>query len=214
MRRWLPAGALVLLWASGAPAETVLGAPVFDTAAETTHREIAWDDFKSRSQGRDVTRWGDWILIVTPLRLGGYEIARRRDDGGEWIAEPVGLRPYAVMDKLLSGASRGARTRDALAHQQRLFDLAEAMARRLAVELKGVSGRGEVPYDAEENLRYRIRDAFMAARTELAELQQLYNSETAGDVNRRAKEREWTRRIADMLAEATADLEAVLADDL
>lgn len=216
MRRAILAAALGLLAAAAgeslaAAGETRLGAPVYDTDAETTHREITWDDFKSRAAGRERNRWGEWIVMAASLRLGGYEIESHRDDGGEWVATATGLRPYAVMDKLLSGASPGGRTKSALAHQQRGFDLAEALARRLAVELHGASGHGKVPFDAEEDLRYQIRTAFDRARFELDSLRESYDTEARSGEDRK-EEREWAEKIAGMFDEATAALAAALGE--
>ncbi|HEX9735347.1 MAG TPA: hypothetical protein VGG06_25545 [Thermoanaerobaculia bacterium] len=211
MRRGILAAALVLLAAPAAAQQRHLGAPVYDTEAETTHRQISWDDFKSRATGRGLSRWGEWVLLATRLRLGGYEIGTRREDGGEWVATATGLRPYAMMEKLLSGASSGGRTKSSLAHQQRLFDLAEAQARRLAAELVGATGRGELPYDAEQDLRYQIDTAFDRAQRELTDLQQRYTDETRGGEDR-AEERRWAEEIARMFDEATAALAAALGE--
>jgi cytochrome c556 len=116
-----------------------------------------------------------------------------------------------MMEKLLSGASSGGRTKSSLAHQQRLFDLAEAVARRLAVELVGAAGRGELPYDAEQDLRYQIDTAFDRAQRELTDLQQRYSAETRSGEDR-AEERRWAEEIARMFDEATAALAAALGE--
>ena len=104
----------------------VLGAPSYDHASETTHRAVTWDDFKGK--GVRPPGWNRWSQssyahIATALRLNKYRI-EAREEGEEWLATAVGLRPYAIMNKDFSAVRHGTRNAYTLAHEQLHFDLA------------------------------------------------------------------------------------------
>lgn len=203
------AAVLVLQAALVSALERHLGAPVLDSEAETTHRTLTWNDFKGHAKGDKVANREKWAYIATAVRQGGYELETSRDEHGEWIAKPVDFRPYAIMDKFRSSTSPGARDPAVLKFQQLHFDLAETMARRLAVELAGMRGRGEVPYDAEEDLRYQLKRKFQRRYDEMRAIHAVLDEETNGGLDR-AKLKEWETKTAAMFDEATAELVALL----
>ena len=189
-----------------------LGAPRFDTVSETTHRKIAWQDFKGGGQappGWNRWRRGSYAHVGLMVRLGAYEI-EVAPDGDGFRAAPVGIRPYAVMDKFHSAVKPGSRKDDVLAHEQLHFDLAEAIARRLAVELSALTGGGEDAAAARLDLEQQIRREFAAGLERVNEVQSSYDGETQNGGDKK-RQRRWSERIQKMLAESTAELEVLLA---
>ncbi len=209
---------LQLLWVLGllAPAlagagERHLGAPSYDTLFATTYRQVTWDDFR----GKEVkppgwNRWdgGSFAHIATGIELGSFEVEDRQE-GAEWVAVAVGIRPYAVMDKNLSARAPGSRDAYALAHEQLHFDITETVARRLAVDLARLEGRGGDRGAAREDLARRIRERFLAGQGELDELQGRYDGETVNG-SRKKKQKKWAAAVPEMFQEATAALKAML----
>ncbi len=191
----------------------VLGAPSYDHATETTHRTVTWDDFQGkdrRSSGSSRWQAGRFAAIATALRLNKFEIEERQVVG-EWRARAAGVRPYAVMNKDFSAAKHGSKSPHVLAHEQLHFDLAEAFARRLAVEMAGFEGRGDLRQDARADLDRQLRRRVEAAMRELGELQDRYDQETNHGTRKKAQ-KQWAAKVSEMFREATAALEAVLAE--
>lgn len=173
-------------------------APRFDNATETTHRQVTWADFKGRLSGSAAEQ----AQISTAIQSLPLEVRATPVNKGYWVAAPQAVHFYATMNKALSGAGKGARTELLLAHEQGHFDLTEIMARRLSQRLAGVEAQGASAEEARANVMAKIDRAHRAAVAELAEAQALYDRETKHGVVRR-KQRQWDRRIAVMLEEAS-----------
>lgn len=191
--------------------ERHLGAPVYDGEAETTYRQVSWYDFKGRGQAPpDWNRWsgGSYAHIASGLRLGGYDVETREENGG-WTAVAVGIRPYAVMDKFRSAVRPGSRKPGVLAHEQLHFDISEMIARRLTVELADLEGHGASEAEARDDLRERILRRFEEAGTELTELQEQYDRETKHRNSRKQQEK-WAERVDEGLRQATTALVELL----
>lgn len=192
--------------------ERVLGAPSYDHLSETTYRKVSWDDF--RGNGKQPPGWNRWqngsyAHIATAIKLGHFEIDRRKE-GADWVARPVGIRPYAVMAKDFSAGLPGSRDDFTLAHEQLHFDIAEMMARRIATRLDKAEGRGSSERAAEAALQQEIEDLLTTGKAELDEIQARYDGDTGRSVQKR-KQKRWAKDVAEMFAEATRELEAVLA---
>ncbi len=198
---------------AGGP-EEVLGAPSYDHATETTYRAVTWDDFKGKEGQRPPgwNRWqdGSFAHIATGLHMSKYQFQDREQDG-EWIATAVGARPYALMNKDFSAVKHGSRNAYVLAHEQLHFDLTEAAARRLAVELAAIEGHGELRQDARADLARRIDERFDSRLRELVELQGRYDSETEHGVKKK-RQKKWAATVPEMFREATEALEALLEE--
>ncbi len=191
--------------------ERQLGAPVFDTASETTYRQVTWKDFKGGGQsppGWNRWRTGSFAHIASGIRPGAYKV-EVRDGGDEWIAFAMELRPYAVMDKFHSAVKPGSKNPEALAHEQLHFDITESVARRLTVELAAVRGRGTDAGAARKDLVRQLEARFAAANQELVELQTLYDRETRNSQVRK-KQKKWAVKIDEILRQATEDLVELL----
>ncbi len=191
--------------------ERLLGAPSYDTLFETTYRQVTWEDFRGKGiKPRGWNRWdgGTFAHIATGIEPGSLEVEDRQE-GAEWIAVAVGIRPYAVMDKNFSSMPPGTRNAYTLAHEQLHFDITEMVARRLAVELAGLEGRGGDRDAARQDLARRIRERFLAGQGELEELQGRYDGETANG-GRKKKQKKWAAAVPEMFREATAALAAML----
>ena len=175
---------VIVVPASAGASGELLGAPRYDHATETTYRLVEWDDFKGKgARPPDWNRWkrGSFAHIATTIRIGSFEVVDRQQDG-QWIAEAAGIRPYAIMNKDLSAVKHGSRNAYTLAHEQLHFDVAETVARRLAVELARLEGHGSSADEAREDLDRRLRERFEAGLRELGELQNRYDGEIAGKV--------------------------------
>lgn len=194
-----------------AESDGLLGAPRFDNYSEATYKRVTWDDFKGGGRTPPgMNRWtgGTFAHIATGIHLGDYEFADREDDGG-WVAVALGLRPYAVMDKFHSAVRPGSRNDEVLAHEQLHFDITEATARRLAVEMAALEGRGETAQEARVDLDRKIVERFEQARAELQELQNRYDQEVHGKKGRKRQE-EWSAKVETLFAEATEALRALI----
>lgn len=205
--------AMGLLSAVGEARERELGAPVYDSEAETTHRQVSWRDFKGEgTKPPGWSRWekGSFAHIATGLRLGAWEVATRQEAGG-WIAVPVGIRPYAVMDKYQSAVRPASRTPEVLAHEQLHFDLSEAEARRLARELAAIAGRGATEEAAREDLDQLLRARFEQGVEELVALQRSYDGDTRNGSHKK-QQKTWAARIEERFREATDALAELLGD--
>ncbi len=193
--------------------ERHLGAPVFDTVAETTYRQVTWKDFKGG--GTNPAGWNRWTKgsfahIASGIRAGAYKI-EVAEDGGEWIAWAVELRPYAVMDKYQSAVKHGSRNPEILAHEQLHFDVTESVARRITVELAAMRGRGGTADAASEDLTGQLEARFAGVNDELLDIQTRYDSETRNSQNRK-KQKKWAAEIEEMLRQATENLVALLEE--
>jgi hypothetical protein len=210
-----PTAALALaLCALGAVADDakkmgrLLGAPVYDTEAETTYRQIDWNDFKGKVS--DSNPWDATYFkagIMTYVFLGEYQVEVKKAEGGGWEARPVLVRPYSAMDKFSSPLNQRATKRELprLAHQQGHFDMAEMFARRLAVELTGFTAEGEFPFEAERDLRRRIEARYKESLEKVASTHTRYSQETNGG-SAKKKQAEWRAKLDEWMAEATMAL--------
>ncbi len=192
--------------------ERQLGAPIYDHATETTYRQVTWDDF----QGDGVTapqewnRWrkGSFAHIATKIELGRFEIIGRQE-GSEWIASAPTIRPYALMNKDFSAVKHGSRNAYTLAHEQLHFDIAETVARRLAVDLAALEGRGSTPDEAHKAFTDQLRESFEAGLSEFSELQGRYDADSAHGMNKK-RQKKWAEEIPALFREATEALVAHL----
>ena len=211
------AGLLCVCWLSLSAtvqgSEDVLGAPSFDHATETTYRAVTWEDFKGKGKRPPgFNRWqtGTFAHIATTLRVSRYRI-QDREEGGEWRSRAVGIRPYAIMNKDFSAVQHGSRNAYTLDHEQLHFDIAEAFARRLAVELAAIEGRGPTREQARADLARRIREGLESGLRELGELQSRYDGETAHGM-RKKRQKKWAAEVPEIFREATEALIALLAE--
>ncbi len=188
----------------------LLAAREFDTVAETTYRQVTWDDFKGKELRGN--RWDDgtWAHIVSGIKIEPFRIATRQDEAGLWLAEPETVDAYGVMDKLLSGAAPGTANLQVLAHEQLHFDVTEAFARRLTVRLLAVVGRGDDPESAVEDLHAKVKVAYDAIDRELFAFQGRYDGETRHGTRRKAQKK-WSVRVRELFAAAATELEAARA---
>lgn len=194
-----------------AQSERFLGAPVFDNYSEATHKKVTWNDFKSGgTTPPGYNRWtgGSFAHIASDIRTGTFEFADREEDG-EWVAVAVGLRPYAVMDKLHSAVKPGSRNDETLAHEQLHFDISELTARGLAVELAALEGRGETAQEARVDLDRKIFERLEQAKVELQELQDRYDEESHGKKGRK-QQIKWEEKVEKMFEESTDALKVLL----
>ena len=192
--------------------EGLLGAPSYDHASETTYRQVSWDDFLgSGTAPPGWNRWqnGSYAHIATNLKIGHFEIETQKKEGG-WVARPVGIRPYAIMAKDFSAVLPGSRDDLTLGHEQLHFDIAELMARRITVRLDALRGEGDSERGARSDLEEEIRNVFLEGLRELDELQARYDADAGRTVRKRPQKR-WAKNVAAMFAEATRELEKVLA---
>ncbi len=185
----------------------MLGAPSFDHATETTYRAISWQDFKGTgAPPPGWSRWhkGSFAHIATALRLSQPEIEDRQE-GSEWLATAPGIRPYAIMNKDFSAVQHGSRNAYTLDHEQLHFDIAEAFARRLAVELAPTVGRGATREEARADLIRRLQERYDSGLRELGELQARYDGETEHGM-RKKKQKKWAAEVPEMFRLATEAL--------
>ncbi len=187
-----------------------LGAPSYDHATEATYRQVTWDDFQGRGQRPPGwNRWsqGSFALIATALRLNKYQIEDRQD-GDEWLATTPGIRPYAIVNKDFSAVKHGSKNTYTLAHEQLHFDIAEAFARRLTVELIPFEGRGATRAAAQGDLVRQLQARLDSAMRELGELQARYDGETEHG-ERKKKQKKWAAEVPEMFRQATEALIAL-----
>ena len=206
---FLSAGALLPVAVAHGAGKKVLGAPSYDHATETTHRAVTWADFQGTGEIRTGEgRWQErnFAHIATTLRVSPYDLEDRQD-GDEWVATAVGVRPYAVMNKDFSGAKHGTRSAYTLAHEQLHFDIAEAFARRHAVELAAIEGRGDTRQAARVDLARRHKERLEAVLQELFAFQDRYDLETDHG-SRKKKQKKWAAEVPEMLRQATEALVA------
>lgn len=182
----------------------------FDNPAETTWRQVTWEDFK----GGDSTagRWdtSSWAHLASGIHLDAFESRTRVDDDGKWFATPIAIEAYGVMDKFLSGAARGARKDEVLAHEQLHFDVTEALARRLTARLLGLEGQGDDDGAAIRDLQNQVQRAYDETIGELRAYQNRYDSQTRHGTDRKQQKR-WSQRIGELFAAATAELQKARA---
>lgn len=192
--------------------EKLLGAPVYDHYTESTYRQVTWDDF--RGNGVAPPNWNRWqrgtsyAHIATAIQVGRFEVTVREQDGG-FAAVPVGIRPYAIINKDFSAVKSGSRDAYTLAHEQLHFDIAELVARRVAVRLIPLEGRGATAEEAGQDLTRHLRETFDAGLAEAGEIQQRYDDETAHS-GRKKKQKQWAEDVSVMFREASEALAAVL----
>ncbi len=192
---------------------TVLGAPSYDHATETTYRAITWSDFKGKgTRPPGWSRWhqGSFAHIATTLRINRYEFEDRQV-GDEWFAKAIGLRSYAVMNKDFSAVRHGSRNAYTLDHEQLHFDIAEAFARRLSVELAATEGRGSTRAEARADLTRKLQQGFDEGLQEMWELQARYDGETDNG-QRKKKQKKWAGEVPEMFREATEALIVLQSD--
>ncbi len=200
---------LIALAAAGESA-TVLGAPSFDHATETTYRALTWSDFKGRGTSPPGwSRWheGSFAHIATTLRVNRYEIEDRQV-GDEWLAKASNFRAYAVMNKDFSAVKHGSRNAYTLDHEQLHFDISEAFARGLSVRLAATEGRGSTRAEAHADLTRKLQQGFDAGMQEMWELQGRYDGETDNG-QRKKKQKKWAKEVPEMFREATEALIAL-----
>ena len=203
--------AWVLLPPVALAGDTLLGAPSYDHATVTTYRAVTWDDFQGKGTAPPGwSRWstGSFAHIATAIRMRKYESVERLEGDG-WVAKAVGARPYAIMNKDFSAVKHGARNAYTLDHEQLHFDITETVARRLAVELAAIEGRGTTREEARQDLVRRVGERFDTGLDEMAELQSRYDGET-GHGTRKKKQKKWAQMVQDMFLEATEALVAVM----
>jgi hypothetical protein len=112
------------------------------------------------------------------------------------------------MDKLQSHVDPKARNKTLLGHEQLHFDLAEALARDLRVQLLAIVGEGDTATTAQFDFERQAQNAHRETMREHGALQNLYDQETKhGTVKR--KQKSWQSRIKTMLRQATEALQAV-----
>ncbi|MEM7354274.1 MAG: DUF922 domain-containing protein [Acidobacteriota bacterium] len=182
--------------------------PSFDHATETTYRRITWDDFR----GRLSTSKAEQAQISTAIQSLPFEVEARPLNKGYWVAAPRTVCFFATMNKELSGAGKGARTKLLLSHEQGHFDLTEVVARRLSQRLAGVDAQGASAEEARASVLAKIDRVYRDAVEELGALQRRYDRETQHGVARRVQ-REWNEEIAAMLRpERTTSPEIELLD--
>lgn len=203
------AALLLPVGASGpASAASLAEPPVIDDEARTTWRQVTWEDFKGR--WRKLSRLtNEGAYIATGIQLADWQTRPEPTGDGTWVAEPQGLAVYSFMEKYMSSYQPGSNTDYALAHEQGHFDLSELVARRLALRLVGVTGRGDSPGAAAEDLQRKVDQRFSAALEELDRLQSSYDGETRHG-GRKNAQRKWWKEIPEMLEEARRQLEAAL----
>lgn len=193
---WLPTLVAISLVATMTSAQ----APVFDSATETTHRLITWDDF----QGKLSRSKAEQAQISTAIRAKPFEVRATPTNKGFWNAVSTEVVFYATMDKTLSGAGKGARNDLLLSHEQGHFDLAEIVARRITRRLRGLESHGATEEEARGNLLKSLGQAHEQGLEELAELQADYDRDTRHGVARR-RQKEWNEKITNWLAEVGID---------
>lgn len=173
--------------------------PSFDHSAEATWKQISWDDFQGRGttdRRRDAT---PAARIVTQIRVPPFRISTEEVDG-QIVARAPEIEAYAVMDKLLSRVEIAAREDSVLAHEQLHFDLTEALARHLRVELRTISSTGPTEEEAVRALEFKVRNLVGSRNREMEDLQRSYDEETRHGTKKRAQ-KDWAERIAERLAE-------------
>ncbi len=186
----------------------------YDTVVETTHRKVTWDDFKGKEfRG---ARWddGSWAHLASAMVIDSTRIEPRQTEDKGWIA--LLSRPaevYAVMDKDMSGAAPGASSPELLAHEQLHFDVTEAFARRLTLQLVPLEGRGQDAASAAEDLQAQMQAAYDKAVAELLVYQNAYDSETRHGTRRKIQKK-WSEKVAQLFAEVTTELEQARADGM
>ncbi len=194
--RWL-GRALLIMVGLGASIAASAEPPLFDTATETTYRQVTWEDFK----GRPARRQLEQARISTAIQAVPLEIKVTLVDQGSWVAVPLAVEFYSAMSKVESSVGKGARTDQLLAHEQGHFDLTEIMPRRLNRRLVGLESQGASTKGARANLIKKIERAYDQAAEELSELQSSYDARTRHGIARQ-EQRQWSEKIAEMLAGA------------
>ncbi len=198
MRLWFHLCWILLLASSP---EAVAEKTRFDTATETTHRQVTWDDFK----GRLTRSKTEQAQISTAIHTAPFDVKMTQLNKGFWVANPLALEFYAVMSKVRSGAGKAARTNQLLAHEQGHFDLTEIMARRLAQKLVGVEGQGASAKKARASVVARIERAHRETVDALHVWQAEYDRETNHGVHRR-RQRQWSEKISSILRDTPGPL--------
>ena len=166
-----------------------------DHEAECTYKKLTWDDFRGPIVNGQQVAWISATIVLEPILVDMVE-----SEGRGAVARARAPIVYALMNKLASGAQRGGRTDQNLAHEQIHFDLTEYMARRLWRELRELEVVGEA---RSEPLRQRflieVESRYEAAFVEAQRLQDQYDSET-GNGTRAGPQRKWARRAEELLA--------------
>ncbi|MEM7582231.1 MAG: DUF922 domain-containing protein [Acidobacteriota bacterium] len=181
---------------------------------ETTHRKVTWDDFKGKAKTPGSARWddGSWAHLTSAMVIESTRIVPRQAEDGSWIAE-LSRSPqvYAVMDKDMSGAAPGANSPELLAHEQLHFDITEAFARRLTIQIASLVGQGSTAPSAVEDLQQKLQSRYDAQARELLAYQNSYDSETRHGIRRKAQKK-WSQKVGELFANATAELEQARAE--
>jgi hypothetical protein len=103
----------------------------------------------------------------------------------------------------------GSRNDEVLAHEQLHFEISELTARRLAVEIAALEGRGATVQEARVDLDRRIHERLEQGNVELEELQDRYDEDTHGKQGKK-QQAKWAEKVAAMFAEATEALKALI----
>ena len=165
-----------------------------DHEASCTYKTLSWSDFRGpeiRGQGQ---AWINATVVVEPVAV------KVEQEGESFIARPRKPVVYALMNKLDSGAQRGARNDTTLAHEQLHFDITEVHARRLVRELGviEVSGSGASPA-LRGQLLEAVAKIYDRTIQDLFRMQRQYDGETTHGT-RRGKQKKWSARVAELLA--------------
>jgi hypothetical protein len=183
--------------------------PRFDDEAQTTWRQVTWDDFKAR--WRKLSRFGaEAAYIASGIQITDWHAVPERQPDGTYTARPEGLTAFAFMEKFESSVLPGKNTDYALAHEQGHFDLTETVARELRAELTALEGRGPTADTAALDLKDQVDTAFAGALQRLDRVQASYDGETRHGTRKRVQRR-WLREIEERLTAAQHKLDSARA---
>jgi hypothetical protein len=184
---------------SSASARPLAGAARVDHEAECTYKRLTWDDFRGPVINGQGVAWISATIVLEPV---GIELVENPEGGATARARNPII--YALMNKLASGAQRGGRTEENLAHEQIHFDLTEFLARRLAREVRVLAVAGEErSEELQRRLLLEVQNRFSQTLVELERLQAQYDTQT-GNGSRLRAQRKWSRKAADLLASEPA----------
>jgi hypothetical protein len=192
-------GALTWALAASAPGVASSDCGAYEDAVRTTHRALAWRDFKSAAFPRAFRAGSVVAYVSTSIALEPLQFELSPEADGTWTARLVEICVRAFMLKEGSGFLRHEARADDLVHEQGHFDITELFARSLTAQLGRIRYSATLVDAALEGARQRADRVVSRTLASWRSAQAIYDAETA--CSERVQVR-WRRWISAKLDEA------------